>query len=226
MEINTTLFPSIPFLHNIVIIDIKNKIQKAAFTLVEVVVVVAILGISIPVIFSVLTTVAKQQGKIYRLSEAKQQGDYALAFIRNHLRNDAGQVYGILNAGTLESELCATDGIATTQSGEDFYYEQSDQANQYFRFYNGRATIALDDGQREISQLFYDNNGVIEPLTTNKVKIENFEMKCIRKNLASRPFILVSFIIYFTGDSDSFDINVAPPEDIAILNYQTVVQLR
>lgn len=200
--------------------------MRKAFTLVEVVVVVAILGISIPVIFSVITTVAKQQGKIYRLSEAKQQGDYALAFIRNQLRSEGGQVYRILNAGTLETEICNVAGVTTTQTGQDFYFEVDAQPNDYFRFYNGRANIALDQGQREISQIFFDNNGTIEPLTTNKVKIENFEMKCIRKNLASQPFILVSFIIYFTGDSDNFNINTAAPEDIAVLNYQTVVQLR
>ena len=225
MATSITLFPSISFLPSSVITKIKKHFKKA-FTLVEVVVVVAILGISIPVIFSVITTVAKQQGKIYRLNEAKQQGDYALAYIRNYIRSNGGQLYRNLNAGELQNELCATEGVIVSQSGQDFYFERADLPNRYFRIYNGRASIALDDGQREISQLFFDTNGSVEELTTNKVKIENFEIKCLRKNLASQPFIHVSFLIYYTGDSDSFDINIAPPDDIAILNYQTVVQLR
>lgn len=208
----------------------------AGFTLVEVIVVIAIVGMMLPIIFSIITTVARQQSKIYRISEAKQQGDFALAYIKNYIRNTGDRIYLLRNDETNEFAVEVCNTIETpgnthlSQSGKDFYIKKNNTPNQYFRFYNERARIDLDGAsgsrEREISQIFFDDNGSAQQLTTNNVKIENFSLQCIRRTESGEPYVVISFLIYFTGNSDSFDLNTAKPEDIAILDYRTVVQIR
>lgn len=202
--------------------------MKRGFTLIEVVVVIAVISITLPVIFSVMTIVAKQQGKIFRLSEAKQQGDFALNFIQDYIQTNADEIYRSYDGNSYLSPLCTEVGTAeTTQTGTDFYFPKKQIPNEYFRFLNQRATIALDGGgTREISQIFLDDNGETKRLTTNNVKIENFEMECYRKNADTPPFVKVAFIVYYTGNSDAFNLNTAAKEELAILNYRTVIQLR
>lgn len=201
-----------------------------AFTLVEVITVVGIISISLPVVFSILTTIVTQQGKVFRLTEAKQQGDYAVSFIRNYIRENGEAIYyDVSDEGQFSGELCGVDSTQwsnATQTGKEFHFQDGQQPESYFRIYNERVQIeTADGGVREISQVFLDEDGSIQALTTNTVKIENFSMECYRKNAFGGPFIRVSFLIYYTGNSDSFDINTAPPEELALLNYQTVVQL-
>ncbi|MFW5703247.1 MAG: prepilin-type N-terminal cleavage/methylation domain-containing protein [Patescibacteria group bacterium] len=198
------------------------------FTLVEVVVVIAIISITLPVVFSVMTIVAKQQGKIFRLSEAKQQGDFALSFIRDYIQSNAEGINREYDGTVYSFPLCIDPGsAAVTQNGSDFYFPKRQTPNEYFRILNQRATIALDGGgTREISQIFLDDNGETKRLTTNNVKIENFEIECYKKNEDANLFVKVAFIIYYTGDSDAFNLNTAAKDELAILNYKTVVQLR
>lgn len=210
--------------------------KQAGFTLVEVIVVIAIVGMMLPVIFSIITTVARQQSKIYRISEAKQQGDFALAYMKNYIRNTADRIYQLHNDETNEFavEVCNTvaspGNTHVSQTGKDFYIKKNNTPNKYFRFYNERARIDLDGAggtrEREISQIFFDDNGSAQQLTTNNVKIENFSLQCIRRTESGEPYVVITFLIYFTGNSDTFDLNNAKPEDIAILDYRTVVQIR
>lgn len=215
----------------------QNHLKRdAGFTLVEVIVVIAIVSIMLPVIFSIITTVARQQSKIYRISEAKQQGDFALAFMKNYIRNTGDRIYQLHNNQTNEFavEVCNTlappGNTHITQTGKDFYIKKNNTPNQYFRFYNERSRIDLDGAsgnrEREISQIFFDDNGSVQQLTTNNVKIENFSLQCIRRTESGKPYIVISFLIYFTGNSDTFDLSNAKSEDIAILDYRTVVQMR
>ncbi len=203
---------------------------QRGFTLIEVVAVVAIIGISLPIVFSILTTIVEQQGKVYRLTEAKQQGDFVSAYLKAYLRRNGEAIYGSYVDGVFTGGICdPEDGISTfaTQSGKDFYFQNRYRPNSFFRFYNERVTIETGElGQtREISQIMFDEDGSIHPLTTNNVKVENFSIECFRKNSYGGPFVKISYLIYFTGNSDSFDINTAPPEELAVLNYRLVVQL-
>jgi prepilin-type N-terminal cleavage/methylation domain-containing protein len=189
----------------------RHHLQRG-FTFVEVVVVLAILGIMMPVVFSILFTVAKQQSKIYKLSEAKQQGDFALAFMKSYIRDYGERIYkedSFTNEACTNVEYPDNDHISTT--GTNFFFTKKDTANDYFQF-----TL---DGTSE--RLVFNDDGTKQDLTTGNVKVTNFSIACLRKTTTSLPFVIVSFTIYYTAD-----LSTAKPEDIAVIDYKGIVKLR
>ena len=62
---------------------------KKGFTLIETIVVVAVIGLTLPVIFSIFFVLFQQQTKIYRLNTVKKEGDYVINLIENTIRDDA-----------------------------------------------------------------------------------------------------------------------------------------
>lgn len=191
-----------------------NTSKQFGFTFLEVIIVLGIIGILLPIVFSIIFTVSRQQNKIYRLAEVKQQGDYAMAFMKSYVGEHAEKIY---NDSALTAEVCKTSAapqnLHISQTGNNFYFLKENTLNDYFRLY-----VATDS-----SRLMLDDNGEQFNLTTSNVKVINdqIELVCIKKNNVSNPFVIISFGLYYTTN-----LQTARPEDVAILNYKGVVQLR
>lgn len=197
----------------------QHQRRNSAFTLVETVIVLAIIGIMLPIIFSILFTVARQQNKIYRLTEAKLQGDYAMNYMKSYIRNYGDELFQDEDMNVASCSDSVTNPDHTSQGGETMYFSKKNALSEYFNF---QSTVYETDATgQDYSQLIFDNNGVIEPLTTQLVSIINFEISCFKKSASSTPFVFVAFTVYYKTNLAS-----AAPEDQAILNYRGVVKMR
>lgn len=191
-----------------------------AFTFVETILILGILGIMLPMIFSILTTVASQQNKIYRLSEAKTEGDYAMAFIKQRLKNHGENIY---KDEALLIEACAEsrsqDSEYESPKGRQFYLTKRDTNNSFMQFFTEEfeGFTAADP----FEQIIFNDNGAKTPLTSEQVVVRNFHMRCFRASGAVPPTVEISFQIYYKTN-----LATARPEDIALLNYKGVVRLR
>jgi prepilin-type N-terminal cleavage/methylation domain-containing protein len=199
----------------------RLRLGNSAFTLVEVVIVMAIIGIMLPIVFSVLFTVAKQQNKIFRLSEAKQQGDYALNYMKAYIRNNGDSIF---QDSDMQIEAC-TDSVApdnelTSQGGTTFYLSKKNAVTEFFQFTSEEYQY---DSVNDIryNRLMFNNSGDIQQLTTSTVSIVNFSISCFRRSASSEPFVFISFTIFYKTN-----LSTAAPEDQAILNYRGIVKMR
>ncbi len=102
----------------------KFSINKSGFTLVEILVVVALIGVASIVTTQVLLSVLRSQSKGEVVKEVKQNGDYAYTFIEQQIRNakDVAMPGGILtitNPDTTTTTVNCSSGtmILTTQPG-------------------------------------------------------------------------------------------------------------
>lgn len=195
--------------------------NQKAFTMIEVVIVLAIIGIMLPIIFSVLFTVAKQQNKIYRLTEAKQQGDYALNYMKAYIRNHGDKIF---QDSDLQVEACSDslspDNEHVSQGGETFYFSKKNSQTEYFQF--GVEEFEYDaDADQRYYKLIFNDSGNVQQLTSTTVSIINYDISCFRRNASSPPFVFISFTIYYKTN-----LATAAPEDQAILTYKGVVKMR
>jgi len=113
-----------------------DKTRNSAFTLVEIIIVLAIIGVLLPIVFSILFTITRQQTKIYRLSEAKQQGDFVMAFMKSQIKDYGNKIY---KDDTEIFEACsdsiAPDNSHISQDGLNFYVKKKDTDKGYVQFY-------------------------------------------------------------------------------------------
>lgn len=192
------------------------------FTLVEIVIVLAIIGVLLPIVFSILFTITRQQTKIYRLAEAKQQGDFVLAFMKSQIRDYGNKIY---KDDTELFETCndsvEPDNTHTSQTGLDFYIKKRDTANGYVQFYTESFPTGDASDTSNPQRLWFSDSGLKQILTTDNVRIANFEISCYRRTITQLPFVFVSFIIYYKTN-----LATAKPEDLAVLNYKGVIKLQ
>ena len=195
-------------------------ITKKAFTFIEIVVVIGVISVSLPILFTIIFAITNQTLKVQRLSEVKKQGDYAINVIENTIRGYAVKIY---SEQELINEECNISGSTypspDPSDGSDFYIK--DIAGKYFNF-------QLTDSNKIASE----SSDLINPisvvdLTSDKVLIENFEIQCNRNTTAYPPIISISFdICYKNPSSDPPDCIFTRTEEAASLNYQTKIKLR
>lgn len=175
--------------------------QRAkGFTLIEVIVVIAVIGMVIPAIFSVIFAILQQEAKIYQLSEVKRQGDNALSIMESTIKSYAVSIH---DAPTGGNEVCASAG----DSGTAAYFR--DSTDTWFRFYVNNNKIV-------------SNSAVVNAtgdLTKASVTVSNFAVTCTRPNGAAPPLVNIQFKVSGNGSSTR-------PEDRAELDYRTKIKLR
>lgn len=174
--------------------------SKKGFTLIEVIVVIAVIGMIIPAIFSVIVAILQQELKIYQLSEVKRQGDYALAIIESTIKTNA---VSINDAGTGGNEVCADAG----ESGNADYFR--DEQGNWFRFTVSNSRIASGSS-------IVNATGEI---TKSNVVVTNFSLTCARPNGAAPAIINVQFTVSAGGSSTR-------QEERASITYRTKLKLR
>ena len=180
----------------------KNK----AFTLIEVIVVIAVIGIVLPVLFSIIFSILQQQTKIQRLSLVKKEGDYILNVIENTLRNYAVKIY---SENSFTTERCTTDNPTYGPSnGINFFFR--DKYDRWFNFYQNSNNISSNSA----------NLSSPVDLNSSQTKITNFSIQCYKTALYSPPVVNVSFTIEYNTTSSRTEEKVTP------LTYQTKIKLK
>jgi prepilin-type N-terminal cleavage/methylation domain-containing protein len=198
--------------------DLRNNVQ--GFTLVETIIVLAIFGLVIPSVFSIITAIVRQQADIYRLTEMKRQGDYALGYIKQTILNDAEHLYAYSsNPSPRYDEICAQDGASdeffeTTNDGRDFRMSTKDDPSTYMYFH-----IETDNTAGTSLLLHEDTTGDSHEITTTNVYIPYFHIECFQKNDFATPLVGVQFaVVYKNKSGQQVDLNP--------LVYQTKFKLR
>ncbi|MCX7996888.1 MAG: hypothetical protein N2691_04015 [Patescibacteria group bacterium] len=194
--------------------------RRCGFTFIETIMILGIMSIMLPMIFSILMTVAQQQNKIYRLTEAKTEGDFAMAFMKQRLKNEAEMIF---KDETLQLPVCADTDVEnieyTAQKGRHMYFTKRNTAGSYIQFMTEEFGNLTSDNPYE--QIIFNDNGQKTALTSENVVISNFEITCFSRTTATPPTIMISFIVYYKTD-----LSTASAEDTAILEYRGVVKMR
>ena len=189
-----------------------NKFQpnKKSFTFVETLVVISVLGLVFPVVFSILFVILQQQMKIFRLTEVKRQGDHIVGFLEDVIKNNAFTIYDGATE-ICDAALVNPQGVPT--SFQDKYnnafsidYAGSDLVISYPPPLPPAPTFAFPQGQ----------------LTSTKVRIEGFSISCSRTSAFSAPLVAVNFTICYNIGGSCVS---ARPEEVAVLDYQTSIKL-
>lgn len=205
-----------------------KQFNNFAFTLIEVIVSLAVIGLVLPVIFSIVFVLMNQQAKIQRLKVIKQEGDYILNHISNQIKNNAigvaGTVADPLNKNYDSDPTFVSCTNISSNNGTGFYIISKDkhvntEFNNWFRY------VFIGD---DISSQSSVPNDVV--LNSSNVKIsqitppqlQNIPFISCKKDSSndySPPIISVNFRIEYNTTSTRV-------EDKAFFNYQSSFKLR
>jgi prepilin-type N-terminal cleavage/methylation domain-containing protein len=172
---------------------------SSGFTLVELLIVVALVAIIGLTTTQIFVMGIRSQGKSEVLKEVKQNGDYALSIIETMVRN-AIDIPASCNTAYNQLQILNSDGLTTT-------FE------------------CLENGNiSSISGLIVAPTPTGIPLTSNKVSVFNcssaFRIVCPTPPLSPK-YVYVNFSIRSSGSS------LTPtPGSFSVLEYQTTVSLR
>ena len=182
---------------------------KSGFTLLETMIVIGIISLILPLIFSIVFSITRQQAKVYVLSTVKREGDNALSVIENLIRTNA---IGIYSDQTLSSKVCTTasyDG----GNGSSFYF--SDKDGNWFNF-----KTTIDTNLLKIASNSSTLNTAIDLTSTKNTQISAFNISCDQTSSTSSPIISIQFTI---AQKQTTSTRI---EDLASLNYSTKIKLR
>jgi len=182
--------------------------KKRAFTLIETLVVIAIIGLITPIVFTIIFIITREQMKISRLILVKRQGDNILNNISFTIKNYA---YSIHSASPPDetNEVCNNLG---SYSSSLIFKNNSD--NSWFNFFSNNNAIS------SYSSTLNSNLS----LNTQSILVDNFSISCQKKSLYSPAVVSLSFDICYKTRSNNC--TSQSPEETALLHYQTNIKLR
>jgi len=215
-------------------VNTKRHISITSFTLIEVIVSLAVIGLVIPAIFSIIFVLMNQQAKIQRLKIIKQEGDYILNHISNQIKNNAIGVdkytlpsppgpekdYDIDPIFTC-SNFGSDDGVNfyIIDKGKDFHTEKTD-FNNWFKYVLNADSISSQSSTTTDVILNSSNVKVNQILLPPLIPTIPFiSCKKDNGNDYSPPVISVNFRIEYNTNSSRV-------EDKAFFNYQGSFKLR
>ena len=183
--------------------------MKRSFTLIETIVVIAVIGLTLPVLFAIILTLMRQQVKIYRLSQVKRGGDYLINIMENIIKDNA---FTIHTATPPNDANIICKNIATSPSSTSIYF--LDKNKQWFGYLATSNSVASTSA----------NLASPINLTSSKIIVSNFSIYCSRNSIHSPAVILLGFdICYDTGPGVCTGTR---PEEITSMHYQTKIKLR
>ena len=177
--------------------------NKKAFSIVEILVVMGIIGLMMPVIFTVMFAIIRQEARIFALTTVKNQGDFILNNLKFNVKNHAVSVHN----GTPSSDA---NQVCTAAAGTPTVYDPlylRDRAGNTF-FYNVTGGVIASNSSVLASP---------QTLNNSRVTISNFSMSCNRPSAFSSPIVTVSYTVNYV---------TASGESPAVLNYDTKIKLR
>ena len=181
------------------------------FTLIETIVVVAVIGLTLPVIFAIFFVLLQQETKIYRLSTVKKEGDYIINLMENAIKNEAVTILSSISPipPDATNKKCASDSSSYSSTSSLYFLNKN---GLWFGYLVNGNTIASS-----AASLASIN------LTSSKTRISSFSISCSRTYMYSQPSISLSFNIEYCND---IACSQTRPEEIASLFYQTRIKLR
>lgn len=185
--------------------------MKKGFTLIETIVVIAVIGITLPVLIAIILTLMRQQLKINRLSEIKREGDYISSTLENTIRDRAVSIHSGLPVND-STEICEV-ALSFSNPASSLYF--LDKNNNWFGFQFSGNTIASESA---------DLSNPSINMTSAKIFISNFSINCTRNTVYSAQSVQFSFdVCYDTGLPNCA---TTRPEEITSLHYQSRIKLR
>lgn len=177
--------------------------NKKGFTIIEILIVTVVIGMMIPIVFTVMFSVIRQEARVFALNLVKTQGDFVLNSMKVTIRNSAISTHSA-NPGTTANEVCTS--VSTVPAAQDPLVLMDRDGNSFYYSVNGGAVAS--------------NSSVLaEPtmLTNLRVSITNFTMSCNKPTSSSSPVVTVSYTVNYTTTAG---------QSPATLDYQTKIKLR
>jgi prepilin-type N-terminal cleavage/methylation domain-containing protein len=175
----------------------EMRSKKDGYTLVELLMVISILGLILPAIFSILIIILQQQARIYELSTVKREGDNILNLLKAKIANEATGVTDENGAAQ-----CVDLGIKyEPNSSNNFKLKNKDSS---FFYHHVNTDLKL-------------NNNVLH---SNRVTISDFKIYCYKKSDFSPIMVGLSYKVTFNRTTGLP--SATPPS----LDYQSRILLR
>ncbi len=184
--------------HKIISARIK---QSKGYTILEMLIVIAIVGVIMPAIFSILFVILQQQQKINEIVQTKRQGDYILSFMKEKIQREAT---GIRDA-TGTNPQCNTAG-----SSYNLPMRFARATSQFWYSYSAEGLTHVDTAP---------NPDLSVQLHSDKIRVTQFGMECAKATADSRPIVSLSFTLQYV--SPIVDTQLGTTE----LTYQTKIRL-
>lgn len=190
--------------------------MKKSFTLIETIVVIAVIGLTLPVLFAIIFTLMRQQVKVYRLSQVKREGDYVINLMENTIRNRAVTVHS--GQPTDANLVCQDANYPLSGTVDNLYFLDEDK--QWFGYLFENNSIASKS-----ADLDNPPDVLTFPLTSSKILVDNtFSISCSRKSAYLPVSILLDFDICY--DTGAGICTSTRPEEVTSLHYQMRIKLR
>lgn len=184
------------------------KIKKG-FTLIETLVVIAVISITLPVLISIILILMRQQLRIYRLAQVKKEGDYLISIMETTIKDEAVSIHSGQPAS--ESNIVCSDPLIPHSPTSSLYF--LDKNNNWFGYEFGGDSIAS-------SSSLVSNN-----LTSSKILVQSFSITCSKNKIYSSPSIIFSFDVCY-DNAGAGSCNSTRPEEQVSIHYQTRIKLR
>src|SRR3989338_1614864 len=177
--------------------------KKSGFTLIEMIVVIGVISITIPTIFSLMFLSFQSQKRVKALASVKQSGDYTLSVMQSLIRQYANSIYSIGDISPV-NQICSSAG---DEAVEPLYFK--DDTDHFFNF-------AIQDGR-----IASYSGTMVYYLTPEDVVADDttFSMSCTRLTDFDPPLVTIDFPL-------SVGQGKLRREEKATLRYQTKVKLR
>lgn len=184
-------------------------VKEKSFSLIEMVIVIAVIGLVLPILFAIVFLIIQQQIRIYSLQEIKRQGDNALLSMRSTIKQYGAIVTNptVIPAPTI-SDICPVYPDPTLTPMPFIYLYNEDSASFYYSIASGVSEkIASNSAENNITNLL---------LTNDNVNITDLEFNCYKSNQFSPAIVSVYFRVTKAGTDPN------PP----YMDYSTKFQLR
>lgn len=192
------------------------KHTSRGYTIIEMLIVITLLTIIMPAVFSIIYTLLSHQMKMYRIIETKRQGDRIMSFMKEKIIREA---MGIKRANNTIRCGSYTATPETTTNGNDFLFMKSTDPNgDSFNFYLVNSTFFVQDTSGLAATSLHDT----------KVRVTNFQIECFRRNSSVSPSQPNKNIVTvgFTYTVEYIDNSPTQSEGTTSLQYQTKIRLR
>jgi len=191
---------------------VKSLKFMEAFTLLETIVVVTIIGLVLPAIFSIIFIILQQQVKVLRLQQVKKEGDFVMSLMEYTIREKAVGIYNDSDVSDPAHAQCTAKNSSYSSDTRPLYLK--DNNNNWFNYY-------LDTG------LVSSNAAIFSEalnLTTDKVLASELQITCNRTGLFSPPTIAIRLTLCYKTSAGSCA-STGRPEDTASMTYNSRVKL-
>ncbi|MEI6532936.1 MAG: type II secretion system protein [Candidatus Roizmanbacteria bacterium] len=175
--------------------------KTKGFTFIETIVVLAVLAMVLPALFTILFAIMQQQVRVLKLQELKRQGDQAFGFIKDTLRKNSYKIYSDKLA---TNQVCLLPTTSYTNiNGNDFYLKSD--AGSIIKFYKNGTKLELYNSITPSTNRVY---------ITDPIQVDSFTIACNLKSAFSSPLISVVLKIKHSSDTT------------VVFSYSTIIHVR